>query len=175
MAYKMLINGKLVDGAKTLDVINPATGDVLAACPRADEAQLNQAVAAAKAAFPAWSAPSFAERRKKLEAIADALEARADEFARLLTQEQGKPLAAGDRRGHAARSPACATFAAADVETKCHPRDRQRAHRPAAHAAGRRRRHHAVELPGHADGDEARPGAAHRQHRWSPSPRRPRR
>jgi hypothetical protein len=38
MAYKMLINGKLVDGAKTLDVFNPATGGVLAVCPRADQA-----------------------------------------------------------------------------------------------------------------------------------------
>jgi acyl-CoA reductase-like NAD-dependent aldehyde dehydrogenase len=52
----MLINGKLVDGAKTLDVFNPATGGVLATCPRADETQLDEAVAAAKAAFPAWSA-----------------------------------------------------------------------------------------------------------------------
>jgi acyl-CoA reductase-like NAD-dependent aldehyde dehydrogenase len=93
MAYKLLINGKLVDGAKTLEVFNPATGGVLETCPRADEAQLDEAVAAAKATFPAWSALSFSERRVKLEAIADALEARTDEFARLLTQEQGKPIA----------------------------------------------------------------------------------
>ena len=92
MAYKMLIDGRLVDGAHTLDVFNPATGGVLDTCPRADEAQLNEAVAAAKKAFPAWSALSFAERQAKLEALASALEARADEFARLLTQEQGKPL-----------------------------------------------------------------------------------
>jgi acyl-CoA reductase-like NAD-dependent aldehyde dehydrogenase len=93
MAYRMLINGKLVDGARTLDVINPATGAVLEVAPRADEAQLDEAVAAAKVAFPGWSTLSTAERRKKLEAVADALEARADEFARLLTQEQGKPIA----------------------------------------------------------------------------------
>ena len=61
-----------------MDVVQPVlTGGVLATCPRADEAQLDQAVAAAKAAFPAWSALSFSERRKKLEAIADALETRA--------------------------------------------------------------------------------------------------
>jgi len=47
-----LINGKLVEGAGTLDVINPATGRVLTAAPRADRAQLDQAVAAAKTAFP---------------------------------------------------------------------------------------------------------------------------
>src|ERR1700722_205862 len=117
MAYKMLINGKLVDGAVTLDVFNPATGGVLATCPRADEAQLDEAVAAAKAAFPAWSALSFSERRKKLEAIADALETRANEFARLLTQEQGKPTtqAIGEVMGAVVGMRA---FAAAEVETK---------------------------------------------------------
>lgn len=92
MAYKLLINGKLVDGATTLEVINPATGQVFETCARANEAQLNEAVAAAKAAFPAWSATKLADRRAKLEALAGALEARAADFARLLTQEQGKPL-----------------------------------------------------------------------------------
>jgi acyl-CoA reductase-like NAD-dependent aldehyde dehydrogenase len=94
MTYKMLIDGKLVDGATTLDVVNPATGAVFETCPRADEGQLNEAVAAAKAAFPAWSALSYAERAAKLEALADALEPRTEEIARLLTQEQGKPLPA---------------------------------------------------------------------------------
>jgi len=50
--FRLLINGKLVEGAGTLDVINPATGRVLTAAPRADRAQLDQAVAAAKTAFP---------------------------------------------------------------------------------------------------------------------------
>ena len=92
MSYKLLINGKLVDGARTLEVTNPATGATLATCPGADEAQLNQAVAGARAAFPAWSALPQAARRAALEKLADALESRAVEFARLLTQEQGKPL-----------------------------------------------------------------------------------
>jgi acyl-CoA reductase-like NAD-dependent aldehyde dehydrogenase len=51
--FRLLIGGKLVPGASTFDVINPATESVLASCPRADVAQANQAVAAAKAAFPA--------------------------------------------------------------------------------------------------------------------------
>jgi len=51
MRYKLLINGKLVDGATTIGVEDPATGDVFEQCPRADEAQLMLAVAAAKAAF----------------------------------------------------------------------------------------------------------------------------
>ena len=79
-------------GAARLDVINPATEDVLAEAPRADRAQLDEAIAAAKAAFPAWSAKPIRERGALLVKLADALEARQDEFARLLTLEQGKPL-----------------------------------------------------------------------------------
>jgi acyl-CoA reductase-like NAD-dependent aldehyde dehydrogenase len=90
--FKLLINGKFVPGATTMDVINPATGRSFVACPRADVAQLNDAVAAAKAAFPAWSRTSWAERRSALLALADALEKRLDEFAQLMTLEQGKPL-----------------------------------------------------------------------------------
>ena len=88
----LLINGRLVDGASTFDVINPATEEVLAACPKADLAQLNQAVAAAKAAFPAWSARSIEERRGLLVKLANELETHSAEIARVLTQEQGKPL-----------------------------------------------------------------------------------
>jgi len=92
-SYKLLINGQMVDGDMTMDVINPATEDVVATCARASEAQLNDAVAAAKAAFPAWSATSIDERKKVVLSIADAIEAHGEELARLLTQEQGKPLA----------------------------------------------------------------------------------
>ncbi|KJF70262.1 aldehyde dehydrogenase family protein [Agrobacterium arsenijevicii] len=92
MAYKLLIDGNLVDGASTLDVINPANGTVFASCARADEAQLEQAVAAAKRAFPAWAALSHAERRDYLNRLADAVQARETEFVELLTREQGKPL-----------------------------------------------------------------------------------
>lgn len=90
--YRLLIDGKLVDGAHKLEVINPATGQVFASCARADAAQLDAAVAAAKAAFPSWAGRPFAERRQLLERYADAIDARKDEFARLLTREQGKPL-----------------------------------------------------------------------------------
>ena len=93
MTYKMLIDGKLVDGAATLDVINPATGSVFATCARADVGQLEQAVAAAKRSFPAWAALPQAERGDLLIRLADLLEDSKDEFAHLLTSEQGKPLA----------------------------------------------------------------------------------
>lgn len=117
MTYKMLIDGELVDGANTLEVFNPATGAVLDTCPRADEAQLNQAVAAAKKAFPAWSALSFAARRARIEALADGLDARRDEFARLLTQEQGKPLPQAIHE-IMATSDALRAFAAMDLKAR---------------------------------------------------------
>ena len=90
--YKLLINGKLVAGDAMMDVINPATEEVLAVCPRGSERQLNEAVAAAKFAFKSWRKVPMYERRALLMKLADAVEARIDEFARLLTQEQGKPL-----------------------------------------------------------------------------------
>ncbi|MBX3705628.1 MAG: aldehyde dehydrogenase family protein [Pseudomonadales bacterium] len=95
--YRLLINGELVPGDATMDVINPANERVLASCPRASTAQLNSAVAAAKAAFPAWSARPIGERKQVVNAIADVIQANANELAQLLTQEQGKPL--GDAIG----------------------------------------------------------------------------
>ena len=87
--FHLLINGRLIPGATTLDVINPATGRLLTRCARADKAQLDAAVAAAKLAFPAWSVTPIEARRQALLRIADALEARSAEFARLLTKEIG--------------------------------------------------------------------------------------
>ena len=60
--YQLLINGQMVDGATTMAVVNPATEETLADCPRADEGQLNEAVAAAKAAFESWSKTTIDER-----------------------------------------------------------------------------------------------------------------
>lgn len=90
--YKLLIGGNLVDGDMTMDVINPATGAPFATVARASARQADEAIAAAKAAQPAWGALDFSERAAKLNALADAIVARGDEFARILTQEQGKPL-----------------------------------------------------------------------------------
>ncbi|REF73392.1 aldehyde dehydrogenase family protein [Paracoccus versutus] len=90
--FKLLIGGKMVPGDDQMDVINPATEQVFATCPRASISQLDRAVAAAKAAQKEWSALPFEERRKSIVRIADVIEANIDELARLLTQEQGKPL-----------------------------------------------------------------------------------
>ena len=92
MAYKLLIDGKLLAGETTLDVVNPATGQLLETAPRASIEQAERAIAAANRAFGPWSQLGYDARRGHLMKLADALEARLDQFARLLTQEQGKPL-----------------------------------------------------------------------------------
>src|SRR3978361_2341576 len=95
--YNLLIDGKMVPGDLMMPVLNPATEEVLAQCPRASNDQLNAAVAAAKAAFPAWAAPPIAKRRALVTKMADVIEANVGELARILTSEQGKPL--GDATG----------------------------------------------------------------------------
>ena len=90
--FPLLIGGQFVDGEMTMDVINPASEEKVASCSRASKAQLDAAVAAAKAAFPAWSKTPIAERKAVIAKIAGVIEANAGELARLLTQEQGKPI-----------------------------------------------------------------------------------
>ncbi|MEP6868124.1 MAG: aldehyde dehydrogenase family protein [Novosphingobium sp.] len=90
--FKLLIDGQFVEGVSSFDVINPATAQPFARCPKADATMVDGAVAAAKAAFPNWSATPIDNRAALVGKLADALEARAAEFASLLTSEQGKPL-----------------------------------------------------------------------------------
>jgi len=91
--YKLLVGGELVPGVSSFDVVDPATGRAFAQCPKADEKMLNAAVAAARKAFETWSTIDVEDRAKLIGTLADRLEARAEEFARLLTAEQGKPIA----------------------------------------------------------------------------------
>ncbi|HWL46627.1 MAG TPA: aldehyde dehydrogenase family protein, partial [Sphingomonadaceae bacterium] len=87
-----LIDGRLVAGNATLEVVNPATGRPFALCPEASQADLDRAVAAARRAFPAWAALGFARRRELIGAFAERIVAAADELAPLLTREHGKPV-----------------------------------------------------------------------------------
>ncbi|RYE71707.1 MAG: aldehyde dehydrogenase family protein, partial [Hyphomicrobiales bacterium] len=87
--FRMLIDGRLVEGEGTFDVLNPATEQVLAAAPYASSTQLDTAVAAANAAFPAWAATPVAARKAAILAMAERIDEHRDELARLLTQEQG--------------------------------------------------------------------------------------
>ncbi len=75
-----------------IPVLNPATEEPIAAVPRGLPADVDAAAQAAHAAFPAWSRTPAAERGRLLRACAERVRARADDLARQLTEEQGKPL-----------------------------------------------------------------------------------
>jgi acyl-CoA reductase-like NAD-dependent aldehyde dehydrogenase len=91
-AYHLIIDGQKVAAADTFPVINPATEEVIADCPKASAEDLDNAVAAARKAFPSWSVTADSERARLMHAVADALEANSEELAGLLVQEQGKPM-----------------------------------------------------------------------------------
>ncbi|MGZ5322340.1 MAG: aldehyde dehydrogenase family protein [Solirubrobacterales bacterium] len=80
-----------------IEVIEPATEQVMAELPRAGAAEVDEAVARAKAAFPAWRAVEPAARAAQMRDLADALEARAGELAELEARNAGKPIS--DARG----------------------------------------------------------------------------
>ena len=90
--FTHLIGGRLAGSDARLEVINPATGRVLAACPCASRVQLDEAVAAARSALRGWSARSFAERAATIGSMAAVLRANQETLAELLTREQGKPV-----------------------------------------------------------------------------------
>jgi acyl-CoA reductase-like NAD-dependent aldehyde dehydrogenase len=91
--YPMVIDGQKIRTGRQIDVINPATGAVFASAARADQAVLDAAVGAAHRAFPAWSAMKRPQRAAVMHRLADSLQEHAEEFARLIVMEQGKPLA----------------------------------------------------------------------------------
>lgn len=90
--HSATIDGKPMAGERSFSVLNPATGGEVGRAPNMGAAELNAAVAAAKAAFPAWSARSEQELQAACAAATTLIEAHADELARLVTLEQGKPL-----------------------------------------------------------------------------------
>lgn len=93
--YQLYINGAWTDAAsgKTFAVTNPATGEEIATVADAGVAEAEAAVNAAHAAFPAWSKRPADERAELLHAAFDILKSRIEEHARILTLENGKPLA----------------------------------------------------------------------------------
>ena len=93
MNTKLLVNGKLVKGkGDELGVLDPATGKVIAQVAEASEEQITAAVKAAAKAFPGWAATVPKDRSTLLLKLADRIEAEAMEFARLESQNCGKPL-----------------------------------------------------------------------------------
>jgi len=91
--YEMIINGRPVATDRVIEVINPASGSVFATVARADRATVDEAVASARRAFPAWAALPYAERVALTRKIGDVIASHADEVGRLITTEQGKPVA----------------------------------------------------------------------------------
>ena len=92
---RLLIAGEWSDaiGGKTLDVRNPATGQVIGKVAHAAKADLDRALEAAQRGFETWRFTSAHERAAVMRRAAGLLRERADAIGRLLTQEQGKPLA----------------------------------------------------------------------------------
>ena len=80
-------------GRRALDVVNPATQAVLARVPLSGRDDLEQAVSAARAAFPAWRSRSTIERARRLFSLREALVGEREELARLVVTEMGKTLA----------------------------------------------------------------------------------
>ncbi|MEO8124978.1 MAG: aldehyde dehydrogenase family protein, partial [Burkholderiales bacterium] len=90
--YENIVNGRGVSSARTFESKNPATGEVLGLVPHSSAEQVAEAVAAAKAAQPAWAARPDAERKALLMKVAETIKANADDLAAWVTREQGKPL-----------------------------------------------------------------------------------
>lgn len=91
---KIYINGAWVESAGTgrIDVLNPATGEVIAQVAEGTTADVDAAVAAARAAFPAWAALSPAERAGYLRKISAGLAARIEELGILMSNDVGTPV-----------------------------------------------------------------------------------
>ena len=95
-AHKNFIDGEWVEGKSVTIDINPSdVSDVVGEYGQADVAQTQDAIAAAKAAFPVWSMTTPQQRADALEMIGVELLARRDEIGRMLSREEGKPLANG--------------------------------------------------------------------------------
>ncbi len=103
---KAYVGGRWIaaDGGGTIVVLDPASGAVLGHVPDCGRSEVARAVAAAKAAFPAWKARTAKDRAANLRRLADLVEANVEPLAALLTSEQGKSLkeARGEVAGSAA-------------------------------------------------------------------------
>ncbi len=94
-AQGMIVNGKMVnqsEGGKHIEVINPATEEVVGRVPVASEKEVDEAVQAAHRAFEKWANLSPFERARLLYKAASLVEERADQIGQILTAEEGKPL-----------------------------------------------------------------------------------
>jgi 1-pyrroline dehydrogenase len=94
--YKNFVGGEWVDAADggVEQIVNPATGEVIAEVPKGTEADVDRAVQAAKTAYPEWREMTPGERAEVLLKLADVIDENTDELAQIESQNVGKPLAA---------------------------------------------------------------------------------
>lgn len=90
--YQNTVNGAGVTAGSTFESKNPATGQVLGFVPHSTTQQVAEAVAAAKAAQPAWAALPDAKRKELLMEVAEVIKSNGEYLAEWVTREQGKPL-----------------------------------------------------------------------------------
>src|SRR4029079_5102470 len=88
-----LINGKPVAGSRYLETVNPATQETLAEVAQGGEAEVDAAVAAAKAAFPKWATMPAPQRAKLIRKLGDLIAANVPEIARMETDDCGQVIA----------------------------------------------------------------------------------
>jgi 1-pyrroline dehydrogenase len=93
-AYKNFVGGEWVDAVdgETMEVLNPATGDVIAEVPRGTQADVDRAVAAANEALPDWLEKTPKDRMELLLKLADLMDEHTEELARLESLNVGKPM-----------------------------------------------------------------------------------
>ena len=91
-SFANTVNGRPVTSSSSFESKNPATGETLGLVPRSTREQVAEAIAAARAAQPAWAALPDEKRCALLQQVADVLKDNADALAQWVTREQGKPL-----------------------------------------------------------------------------------
>ena len=91
---KLLVNGELVDArsGETIDVVDPATGRVFASTAAGGVAEIDAAVAAARAAFPGWATTLPAQRSRLLHRLADLIERDGERIALTESMDNGMPF-----------------------------------------------------------------------------------
>ena len=89
--FPNVVNGQRIDSSRQLKISDPVTGEELASVTDTQKDGLDQAVQAAKTAFPHWSSKAWNERRELLASAVEVLKARTDELCTILTAENGRP------------------------------------------------------------------------------------
>ncbi len=164
---KQFVGGEFVDSSsgETMEVLNPATGEVIAEVPRGTAEDVDRAVEAAKKAWGGWQGKTPKDRMELLLKLADVIDENAEELARLESRNVGKPWwVAVDEPGVMSDNLRFFAGAARNLEGQGGDRVRRGLHVHGPPRAARDRRGHLpVELPAVHGDVEDRPGARRRK------------